>query len=103
MVQIVNAFSGESLCTLQLPRSSTVLEVKRRVQAAQGISVFQQRLVVSPAGPEVEGAWGTTTTTPMELAISCVQLARVQPLRWSVCSDCRFGQIAARLRMVARP
>ena len=42
-------------------------------------------------------------TMPMELAVSCVQLARVQPLRWSGCSDCRFGQTAARLKMVARP
>ena len=55
VVQVVSAFSGESLCTLQLPRSSTVLQVKRRVQAAHGIGVFRQRLIISPAGPEVEG------------------------------------------------
>ena len=50
----MNALSDEILCILQLPRSGTVLEVKRRVQAAQGISIFRQRLIVSPAGPEVE-------------------------------------------------
>ena len=55
VVEVANAFSDESLCTLQLPRSSTVLEVKRRVQAAQGISIFRQRLIISPVGPEVEG------------------------------------------------
>ena len=55
LVQVVNAFSDECLCTLQLPRYSTVLEVKRRVHAAQGISAFRQRLIISPAGPEVEG------------------------------------------------
>ena len=53
-VQVVSAFSDESLCRLQLPSSSTVLDVKRCVQAAQGIGVFRQRLIISPAGPQVE-------------------------------------------------
>ena len=54
MVQVVSAFSDESLCRLQLPSSSTVLDVKRCVQAAQGIGVFRQRLIISPVGPQVE-------------------------------------------------
>ena len=54
MVQVVSAFSDESLCRLQLPSSSTVLDVKRCVQAAQGIGVFRQHLIISPAGPQVE-------------------------------------------------
>ena len=53
-MQVVNAFSDEILCALQLPRPSTVLEVKRLVQATQGISVFCQRLLVSPVGHQVE-------------------------------------------------
>ena len=53
-VQVVSAFSDESLCSLNLPGSSTVLDVKRCVQATQGIGVFCQRLIISPAGPQVE-------------------------------------------------
>ena len=48
------AFSDEILCAMQLPRAGTVLDVKRRVQATQGINVFRQRLVVSPAGRDAE-------------------------------------------------
>ena len=54
VVQVVSAFSDEILCTLQLPRSGTVLDVKRRVQATQGINVFRQRFVISPDGPQAE-------------------------------------------------
>ena len=54
MVHVVSAFSDESLCRLQLPSSSTVLDVKRCVQAAQGIGIFRQRLIISPVGPQVE-------------------------------------------------
>ena len=54
VVQVVSAFSDESICTLQLPSSSTVLDVKRRVQATQGINRFRQRLIISPAGPQVK-------------------------------------------------
>ena len=53
-VQVVGAFSDEILCTLQLPRAGSVLDVKRHVQATQGINVFRQRLVISPAGRQVE-------------------------------------------------
>ena len=53
-VQVVNAFSDEILCTLELPSSSTVLEVKRRVQATQGINIFRQRLVIPPLGHQAE-------------------------------------------------
>ena len=53
-VQVANALTGDILCTLELPKSSTVLEVKRRVQAAKVISIFRQRLIISPAGPQVE-------------------------------------------------
>jgi len=54
VVQVVGAFSDKILCALQLPRAGTVLDVKRRVQASQGINVFRQRLVISPAGREAE-------------------------------------------------
>ena len=54
VVHVVSAFSDESLCRLQLPGSSTVLDVKRCFQAAQGIGVFCQRLIISPVGPQVE-------------------------------------------------
>ena len=54
VVLVVSAFSDESLYRLQLPSSSTVLDVKRCLQAAQGIGVFRQRLIISPAGPQVE-------------------------------------------------
>ena len=53
-MQVVSAFSDESLCRLQLPSSSTVLDVKRCVQAAEGIGVFRQHFIISPAGPQVE-------------------------------------------------
>ena len=53
-VQVANTFSGEVLCTLELPRSSTGLEVKRRVQATQGIGIFRQCLLVLPEGHEAE-------------------------------------------------
>ena len=54
IVQVVSAFSDESLSTVPLPSSSTVLQVKGHVQAAHGVNVFRQRLLVSPAGREVE-------------------------------------------------
>ena len=54
VVLVVGPLSDETLCTLQLPRSSTVLHVKRHVQASQRINVFRQRLVVLPAGARVE-------------------------------------------------
>ena len=54
-VQVASAFTSEVLCTLELPRSSTVLEVKRHVQASQGIVVFRQRLLVLPVGEEGGG------------------------------------------------
>ena len=50
VVLVGTAFSDESLCTLKLPRSSTVRDVKQRVQASQRINVFRQRLIVSPGG-----------------------------------------------------
>ena len=53
-VQIVSAFSDENLCVLDLPSSSTVLDIKRHVQTSHGISIFRQRLLVSPAGHQVE-------------------------------------------------
>ena len=43
-VQVANAITGEVLCT--------VLEVKRRVQATQGIGIFRQRLLVLPVEEE---------------------------------------------------
>ena len=55
VVHIISAFSDKILCTLQPPRSSTVLDVKRHVQTTpQGINIFRQRLIISPAGPQVE-------------------------------------------------
>ena len=53
-VQVVSAFSDEILFALQLARLSTVLDIKRRVQATQDINIFRQRLVISPAGPQAE-------------------------------------------------
>ena len=53
-VQVVSSFSDEILCTLQLPRSGTVLDIKRRVQTThQGINIFRQRLIIAPAGPHI--------------------------------------------------
>ena len=54
VVQVVSAFSDENLCVLNLPSFSTVLDIKRHVQASHGISIFCQRLLVSPAGHQVE-------------------------------------------------
>ena len=54
VVQVINAFSDESLCMLDLPSSSTVLDIKRHVQTSQRISIFCQRLLVSPAVNQVE-------------------------------------------------
>ena len=54
VVQVINAFSDEELCVLDLPSSSTVLDIKRHVQASHGISIFRQRLLVLPAGHQVE-------------------------------------------------
>ena len=54
VVQVVSAFSDENLCVLDLPSSSTILDIKRHVQASHGISIFRQCLLVSPAGHQVE-------------------------------------------------
>ena len=47
VVQVINAFSNENLCMLDLPSSSTVLDIKRHLQASQRISIFCQRLLIS--------------------------------------------------------
>ena len=54
VVQVINAFSGEELCVMDLPSSSTVLDIKRHVQASERINIFCQRLLVLPAGSQVE-------------------------------------------------
>ena len=54
VVQVVSAFSDENLCVLHLPSSSMVVDIKRHLQASHGISIFRQRLLVSPAGHQVE-------------------------------------------------
>ena len=52
-VRVVSATTGEGLCSFRLPLQSWVLEVKRRVQAARGTGVFQQRLL-GPAAQLLE-------------------------------------------------
>ena len=54
VVQVVSAFSDENLCVLDLLGSSTVLDIKRQVQASHGVSIFCQRLLVSPTSHQVE-------------------------------------------------
>ena len=54
VLQVVSAFSDENLCVLHLPSSSMVLDIKRHVQASHGISIFRQRLLVLPAGHQVD-------------------------------------------------
>eukprot|EP00972_Heterocapsa_arctica_P042609 6279822-Heterocapsa_arctica.AAC.1 len=61
IVHVVNAISGESFARFRLPSLSTVLQVKRCVQAAHDIGVFCQRLLLWPVGrplqdPEVLAA-----------------------------------------------
>ena len=98
VAQVVNAFSDENLCVLDLPNSSTVLDIKRHVQASHRISIFCQCLLVSPAGYQVGGlgrpskpstsihqAGVALMTMRMAFAVSCVQLAGVRPLKWSAC------------------
>ena len=73
VVQIVSALTDESLCAPELPSSGTVLDVKRRVQAAWGVNVFRQRLLLWPAGPEVEDHQVLATLPGLRL-----QLVRLQ-------------------------
>eukprot|EP00972_Heterocapsa_arctica_P073472 10851810-Heterocapsa_arctica.AAC.1 len=54
IVNIISALSGESLSTFRLPSSSPVLHVKRCVKGAHEISVFRQRLLLWPAGRQLE-------------------------------------------------
>ena len=98
-MQVVSAFSDENLCLLDLPSSSTVLDIKRHVQASHGISIFRQRLLVSQAGkwrttrswPPFQAfdfnssGWSTLMTMPTDFVVSFVQLARGRPLKWSAC------------------
>ena len=74
-VQVVNAFSDEILCTLELPSSSTVLEVKRRVQASQGINVFRQRLVIPPLGNQAEDHEALASLPSLRLQLIKLQYA----------------------------
>jgi len=75
VVQVVNALSGKSLCTLELPSSGTVLDAKRRVQAACGTNVFRQRLLLWPAGREVEDQEVLATLPGLRLQLVRVQYA----------------------------
>ena len=74
-VQVVSALSGEVLCRLELPSSCTVLEVKRRVQATQGMGVFRQRLVVWPAGPPAEDHEVLAALPGLRLQLVCLGYA----------------------------
>ena len=53
-LEVVNALSGQSLCSLQLPGSRSVLEVKRRLRADLGVGIFCQRLLLGQAGRSLE-------------------------------------------------
>ena len=75
MVQVVSALTDESLCAPELPSSGTVLDVKRHLQAAYGINVFHQRLLLWPAGPEVEDHEVLATLPGLRLQLVKVQYA----------------------------
>ena len=53
-LDVVNALSGQSLCSLQLPGSWSVLDVKRRLRADLGVGIFCQRLLHGRAGRPLE-------------------------------------------------
>jgi len=75
VVLVVGAFSDRILCTLQLPRSSTVLDVKRHVQACLRINAFRQRLIVSPAGPQAEDSEVLATLPGLRLRLILLEYA----------------------------
>ena len=45
-LEVVNVLSGQSLCSLQLPGSRSVVDVKRRLRADLGVGIFCQRLLL---------------------------------------------------------
>ena len=53
VVTVVSALSDRSLHTFRLPHSSSVLQVKQRVQAEDGLGIFCQRLI-GPAGEPLD-------------------------------------------------
>ena len=53
-VDVVSALSGQSLCSLRLPGSRSVLDVKRRLRAELGVGIFCQRLLLAQAGRPLE-------------------------------------------------
>ena len=53
-LEVVSALSGQSLCSLLLPGSRSVLDVKRRLQADLGVGIFCQRLLLGQAGRPLE-------------------------------------------------
>ena len=54
VVDVVSALSGQSLCSLWLPGSRSVLGVKRRLQGDLGVGVFCQRLLLGQTGPPLQ-------------------------------------------------
>ena len=79
VVQVVSAFSDENFCVLELPSSSTVLDIKRHVQASHGISIFCQRLLVSPAGHQVEDHEVLATLPGLRLQLMRLEYADADP------------------------
>ena len=80
VVEVVSAATGEGLCSFLLPLQSRVLEVKRRVQAARGTGVFQQRLL-GPAAQLLEDGEAlaplAAASAPEPIVLALVTLAHV--------------------------
>ena len=87
ILDVVNALSGQSLCSLQLPGSRSVLAVKRRLQADLGVGIFCQRLLLGRAGRPLEdrgvlaslAPWSEVAGEPLDaLALSLLRLSHVK-------------------------
>eukprot|EP00972_Heterocapsa_arctica_P102871 15161609-Heterocapsa_arctica.AAC.1 len=74
LVHIVSAISGESFARVRLPSSSPTLQVKHCVQAAHGIGVFCQHLLLWPVGRPLEDPEALATLPGLPLGSCDVQL-----------------------------
>lgn len=106
-VRVISALSGEPLATLVLPRSASVDQVKRELQATCRVSACRQRLILASVGGALQGG-EALSGLPEPITLALVQLAHVEDqetgARLLAAAERGDAELAAALlRLPARP
>lgn len=106
-VQVISALSGAPVATLELPRSASVDQVKRELQATCGVNACCQRLILASFGGALEDC-DALSDLPEPITLALVQLAHVDDqetgARLIAAAERGDADLAAELlRLPARP